>query len=79
MYFDFFFEGHTVHLRPSVTFDPQSRHSNRPGPEWLRLLNPWGKQSPITASSAGSAVGMGVVYEAEDLKLGTPRRPEVPY
>jgi serine/threonine protein kinase len=22
--------------------------------------------------------GMGVVYEAEDLKLGPPRRPEVP-
>jgi serine/threonine protein kinase len=36
-----------------------------------RPPNPWGRRFPITASSARSAAGgMGVVYEAEDLKLG---------
>src|SRR5271163_2198581 len=39
MYFAFFFDWHVEHLRPSETFESQSRHSNRPSPARMHAFH----------------------------------------
>jgi hypothetical protein len=56
---------------PPVLIDLSLAHTSNMCSQWPRHPNPKSRRFPITASFARSAAAAwGVVYEAEDLKLG---------